>query len=246
MKNNYVKLLAKSNKEKQLLSNVINEITEEERNERTELWFQRRKNNEIVNSEVLEYNTDIYSDYDDFEKVTLINQFKVETTFVSGYGNFLWNVPKNTFQKTPLRHILRDDPIFEKIDEEFKIEFVCEEVLLSKDEILNQFEEWYEHREPSYNIYSKKKIIDISFNVRKNSSLTYSQLLFSLINETDLIHWGLRKDLITYPCKYERQHFPYDLEKSFKLAYKKLDNDWSEPSPMKDYFIEIINSQNWL
>ncbi len=224
MKNNYVKLQANTNKEKQLLLNVIIEITKEERDRRSKLWFEMNNKNEIDTSEILEYNTDIYSNYDGFEEVTLINQFKVETTFVSGYGNFLWNVPKNTFQKTPLRHTLRDDPVFEKINEEFEIEFVCEEILLSKNEILKQFEEWYEKREPSYNIYSKKKIVDISFNVHKDSSLTYSQLLFSLINETNHIHWGLRKDLITYPCKYERQLFPYDLEKSFKLAYKRLDD----------------------
>ena len=207
MKNNYVKLQANTNKEKQLLSNVINEITEEERKIRNQ-----NSNDQIDTSEILENNTSFYSDYKEFEVVPLMNQFNVETTFVSGYGNFVWNVPKGIIDKTPLRRIRRDDPKLEVIDED------------SKAEILKQFEDWFENYEPTYNIYSKKKIVDISFNVHKNSSLTYSELLFSLINETDRIYWGLRKDFITYPSKYERQHFPYDLEKSFKLAYKRLDD----------------------
>lgn len=219
MKNNYVKLQANTNKEKQLLSNVINEITEVERKNRNQ-----NSNDQIDTSEILENNTSFYSDYKEFEVVPLMNQFNVETTFVSGYGNFVWNVPKGIIDKTPLRRTRRDDPKLEVIDEDFQIEFVCEEVLLSKAEILKQFEDWFENYEPSFNIYSKKKIVDISFNVHQNSSLTYSELLFSLINEMDRINWGLRKDFITYPSKYERQHFPYDLEKSFKLAYKRLDD----------------------
>ena len=220
MKNNYVKLQANTNKEKQLLSNVINEITEVERKNR-----KQNSNDQIDTSEVLENNTSFCSDYAELEILPLMNRFTVETTFVSGYGNFLWNVPKGIFDKTPLRRIRRDDPKLEVIDEDFEIEFVCEEVLLSKEEVLKKLG-WFENNEPTFNIYSKKKIVDISFNVNKNSSLTYSQLLFSLINESDRIHWGLRKDYHIYPTKSERKHFPYDLSKSFELANKRLNDYW--------------------
>lgn len=241
MKKNFIKLQATSTKEKLLLSNVINEVSKDEMNKRSEFQLNEVRNNEIDNSETLENNTNIYSDYDNFDVIPLMNHIKVETTFVSNFGNFLWNVPKNNFRKSPLRRIRRDDKEFAKIDEQFEIEFVCEEVVLTKQEILELFEQWFFNSDSTHNFYSKKKIIDISFNVHKDSSLTYSELLFSLINTTDFVYWGLRKDLITYPTKSERKHFPYDLEKSFKLAYKRQDYiiDGSEEDD-SDFIDELL------
>lgn len=186
----------------------------------------------------------IFNDYAEVENLILHNNIIVETSYVNGFGNFKWKIPANLFHKTPLRQLKKEDKNLSdmnRINEYFEIEFVCEEVKNEKSDIERNLT-WL--KEFGFNFFTYTKINNISFNVAKHSELTYSELLFSLKNHSDFLNYCLRKDYIVVPSSGHRKLFPFDLQKATELAYKEVDDEWSDPSPLKDYFEEIINSEN--
>ena len=228
MRKNFIKLQAKTEIEKELLFNALEVITPEISNERR-LNSSEDRPTIIPEVETLKDTKSTYFDYETFESLILMGELKVETSFINGYGNFIWRIAKNKFEKYPLRRIKRDDPDpSEKIQEPFEVEFICEKEREPESKINDDFR----HKFPE--IYEKRKyyirVKDISFNVKKDTSLTFLELIWSLFNEVDRCNWILRKDYGGIPGKLEREIFPFDLNKAHQLANKchgaRLKDDW--------------------
>ena len=232
MRKNFIKLQAKTDTEKELLFNALEVITPEISKERFQEWSKTGLGNKPITNpelETLKNTESTYFDYEKFSSLILMDELTVETSFVHGYGNFIWKITKNKFEKYPLRRLLRDDSYpRDKINELFEIEFICETEREPKSKINDEFLEKYPE------IYEKKKyyirVKDISFNVHKESSLTFLELIWSLFNEVDHCNWILRKDYGDIPGKREREIFPFDLNKAHRLANKFCDarfkGDW--------------------
>lgn len=232
MKRNFIKLQAKTEIEKELLFNALEVITPEISKERLLDWSKARlENNPITTPELetLKNTESTYFEYGKFASLILMGELTVETSFVHGYGNFIWKIPKNKFEKYPLRRLKRDDPYpREKINEQFEIEFICETEREPESKINDEFLEKFPE------IYEKSKyyirVKDISFNIHKDSSLTFLELIWSLFNEVDYCNWILRKDFGDIPGKREREVFPFNLNKAHQLANKCCDarfkGDW--------------------
>lgn len=170
----------------------------------------------------------MFDDYAEVENLILYNNIIVETNYVNGFGNFKWKIPENLFYKTPLRQLKRDDKNLNDMDpinEYFEIEFVCEEVENEKGNVEDKMKML---KDFGFNLFTYIKIINISFNVNKNSKLTYSNLLFSLVNHTAHLNYGLRKDYIRVPSSCHRKLSPFDLQKATELVFKELDDYWLE------------------
>jgi hypothetical protein len=225
MRKNFIKLQAKTDTEKELLFNALEVITPEISKERSQEWRKARLENKPITNpelETLKNTESTYFEYEKFSSLILMGELTVETSFVHGYGNFIWKIPKNKFEKYPLRQLLREDPYpREKINELFEIEFICETEREPKSKINDEFLEKFPEIFEKSKFYIRVK--DISFNVHKDSSLTFLELTWSLFNEVNRCNWILRKDYGDIPGKREREIFPFDLHKAHQLANKCLD-----------------------
>lgn len=246
MKKDFIKLVAKTDQEKKMLLNIITPKTSEEmkeiRDKNTKVWIENNKNYPEGYFDNFENNDD-YVDYDQVQplSVYLYQNVIVETTFDGLYGNFLYKIkPRCGFEKVPHRDLKNTDPRDEYIDEYFEIEFVVSR----KDKTAEEIKEIVKNSKYDWEIeyQAKPKLIikDISFNIHKQSSFIFSDLLSSFVNEVRKFQYYSRKDVIRTPSTQERQHFPYDLDKAYKLAYFYLDQCFHQKMDDENKFIKEL------
>jgi hypothetical protein len=170
--------------------------------------------------------------YTYFEDYILNNlDVTVETTFVSGYGNFIWKISKRS--KGQFEIPLSDQRLehswyfkdTKNINEYFEIEFVVKEIEKNKNEIDTLVNSEPQHHIGFLNQLLKPslEIQDISFNVNKDSSLTYSELISATNYEVCVFLHGCMKDFIIIPTKHYRQKYPYDLKRAIEESNKEYD-----------------------
>ena len=235
MKKDLIKLEAKTDQEKQILSNIITPKTREQYKAIQEyvlkLWLENNKEYPEGYDDNFENHEGDNSDFAQFQQLAVLlhKHITVETTYSDSYGNFLFKVNKSAeFDKVPnTRPLKKSDSLDEKINEYFEIEFIVKEVHSTYKEIVKQVEEFKTWNEPDFIAsWIKPKLIiqDISFNVHKDSNLSYLDLLTSTVNEGNRLSWLIRKDFGDIAGESERRLFPFDLEKANKLANFRLDN----------------------